>query len=418
MIAGNEILKRIKEVKDKAEKDDGKSHAVYGASTAERWKNCHGSVALLATVPKRPSGPAALEGSLAHLCLEIMIEHRDEILDTKMALQKHFPGDMVDHCFETWEYLVNRAKKTKGATLYSEQKVDSSHFTKPGQFGTVDCALVEEFGLLRVTDFKYGRGVVEAKDNLQMIYYALAISKQFDHNFSEVEIEIIQPRAEHRDGKIRVHRMGMEELLAHEKPFRQAVKECEGPNPALNAGPWCKWCDAKAVCPAIGNEKAREAGIDFDEIPDELQENFARKELAESLKPAQLSKILAAFEYVEMYIKAVREHAHQLVESGKRINGYCLVDKRADRKWASEKVATEAKKMWGPVAFSPAALLPPAQLEKVLSVEFDKKAVEAWVAKRTVKESSGKNLVPVSKTTNEFSDIPGKKITRGKKNGR
>jgi len=397
----NDIKAAIIEIENRNEADDKKNHATYGASTAERWVNCHGSVALSRTVPKRPAGPAAREGSIAHLCFEILLKNKENALATKTRLRKFFPPDMVGHCFEAFEHVV--AGIPPGAILYSEQRVDSSSFTTRGQFGTVDVAVVEEFGRLRVKDFKYGQGIaVEVKDNLQQIYYALAISKKFHHNFVDIELEVIQPRAQHADGKIRSHVMTMDDLLAHEEKFLAAVRACEAPAPAFNPGQWCKWCDAKIVCKAIGKDSFAQAKVSFDAIKDD-----GDPPAAAPIDVKELPSMLAAFYRVELYIAAVREYAQDLAVNGAKIPGFTLVDRFGVRKWSSEKVATQAKRTWGALAFSPPELLSPAQLEKVLGVEFDQELVNKWVERRTVIDKIGVALKPVQTQKKTFPPITG-----------
>lgn len=411
-----EIKKAIRDLENRSDEDDKKAHAKYGASTAERWVNCPGSVALGAKVPKRPSGAAAKEGSLAHLCLEIFLKLHTDPTNTRKRLKKFFPKEMVEHCFKSFTHLVENTPE--GAIRYSEQKVDASHFTMKDQFGTVDCAIVEEFGRLRVIDFKYGVQPVEAINNLQMIYYALGISEKFHHNFVDVEIKIIQPRAYHKEGSTRSHVISIEELLKWEKVFKLAVTEAEGKNASFKAGKWCHWCDAKAVCPEIAISKVREAGLDFDDLPD--TQSSSKKEVSLFLKnevidldPKEISKMLKAFPYVEMYLQAIRDHAFHHLDKGGTIPGFKLVQKEGQRKWKSEKVVAIAKKTWGPLAFTSPELLSPAQMEKVLGIEFDQKQINKWVENNVTKESSGLTLVPAddkrpatSSIEKDFASLP------------
>ena len=400
-----EIRLAIKAVHDKHNKNDGEGHAEFGPSTLERVVECPGSVQASRGIPRRPGGPDALEGSLAHLALELLskLEEAEGSLAARKRLNKFFPMEMVDHAFETFCKVVKDVPA--GAIRMSEQKVDISHFTKKGQYGTLDIAIVEEFGRLTIRDFKYGRGVVvEPKGNIQLIAYALGLSKKFDHNFAEVELGISQPRIDHKDGPDRSHVMSMGALLKYEKKIKTAVVLAEGKNPPFNAGEHCRWCPAKATCPEIGRKKVKEAAADFDEILDVNPKDLTRIEDLDK----RLPKLLVAFAHVRTYMKAVEDYAEDKLVRGEKIKGFAMVDKDGRRHYKNERAtATEAKKTWGPIAFAPATLLPPAQLEKVLAVEYDPKTIKKWVAKRVEMVSSGKKLgaVGTKKDSNEFGEI-------------
>ena len=48
-------------------------HSKYGASSAERWLNCPGSIQLSETVPPQPSSSAATKGTAAHKLGELAL---------------------------------------------------------------------------------------------------------------------------------------------------------------------------------------------------------------------------------------------------------------------------------------------------------------------------------------------------------
>lgn len=418
MLTLKEVKAAIAKVHDKHENGDAKAHAVFGASTSERWVACPASVPLSLKAGKKQAGDAALEGSLGHVCLEMFLTYHETPVETRKVLRKVFPEEMVQHAFKAFEHLVSVTPK--GAERFAEMKVDSSHFTKAEQFGTVDSTIAEEFGVLRVSDYKYGHTPVEAKGNHQMIYYALAVAKRYDYNFATVIIEIIQPRAQHVDGPIRSAEMSMTELLKWEKVFRLAVKQAEGKNPVYRAGPHCKYCDGKALCTEIGKTQVRAAELDFDVIPDDPKK--AVKEVVAGLDSKRLAKLLAAFPYVEMYIEAVKDHAKDLLRKGEKVAGYKLVDNYPTRSWKdAAAVEREAKKTWGPLAFAPAELLTPPAMEKVLGIEFDEKKIEEWIEKRVEKKSVGTSMVkdsdkrePTNSAQKDFTVI-GTETKKGKK---
>lgn len=391
-------------------KTEEKKHSKYGGSNAARYVNCHGSVALEATIPKPESaGAAADEGTTAHKCLEKMLRgHYEEgkpVADIRRLAIRKFPVEMVEHCFKAFEHIL--ATTPEHADVLIEEEVDASHFTMPGQFGGVDFAAVELYGRLTITDLKYGFGLVGAKDNLQLIYYALACSKKFEHDFAEIELKIIQPRAPDSNGNtIRSHVYKIEEILKYEKIFRHAVKQAEGPNPAFKVGDWCKWCRGKVICKTFKTKATADGALDFDEIPDP---KTVQKEVIAS---NQLAKLLRAFPLMREYMKAVEAMAEATLANGGAVPGFKLADKLSNRNWL-HGTEREARKRWGTAAFTmrEPKLLPPAQMEKALLEHYDAKEVRKWVEKHTTREVTGKELVE-DRGVEDFSTIEKKKGKR------
>lgn len=357
-----------------------KAHSKFSPSSSERWLNCPGSIALSENAPLPRESEYSKEGTDAHYCLEHFLKSKKPYTQ-KLFLAKSFPQEMVDHALRTFSIIEDMTPKD--AIRLAETKVDLSHFIKPGEFGTVDCAIVEEFGLLTVIDFKYGAGIpVEVAENTQMICYALGISKMFNHNFSGIELVIIQPRAPHDDGPVRKWKLGLDELLRYEKIFRDAVKKCDDPLAELAAGPWCKFCPAAQQCPELSDEQFRKAQIVFDDS------NPVPVLPAMPSHVEKLGRFLNAADLIELWIEKLRDHAYHLLSTGSKIEGWKLVNKRSTRKWIDEEKTTkEAVKKFGKKALTTPELLSPAQLEKMCKDAGD------WISKRVSAESSGFTLV-------------------------
>jgi hypothetical protein len=250
-------------------------------------------------------------------------------------------------------------------------------------FGTVDAAIVEQFGTLVVTDFKYGAGIpVEVKGNVQMIYYALGIARKFGFMFEKVRLRIIQPRAEHRDGPDRSHEMSIDELQKWTDTFGRGVDLALSENPPLNAGAHCRFCPAKTICPEISDAKFREAKIAF--APQEGLVELPVFEIPAALKLPELPKILMAIPSIKEWCQSVEDHAFQLLVKKTKIPGFKLVEKRAQRSWNTpDATRTEALKEFGDLALTTPELKTPAQLEKLGA------KAKSFTKTRTVSVSSG-----------------------------
>lgn len=370
-----------------------KAHALYGPSSAERWYNCAASTEHEKTAPPEKESPYAKEGTDAHYCLEtLMRADGKKLKEARIFLEGSYPSEMVEHATEAYFEIKRRQAELPGSVLYAEEKVDTSHFTDKDQFGTLDAAIVQEFGRLVVIDFKYGAGIpVDPDENKQLICYALAVAKRFHYNFVDVELVIIQPRARHESGNtVRSWTCSIEELIAWEPRFLERVAATKDPLAAFTAGPHCKFCRGKANCPEISSSALRAAQIVFDD---------GAAEIVSMPEPSKagimnLPKTLEACDRLEVWIEAVRAHAFYTLSNGESVPGWKLVPKRATRRWADPEKATElGYKLLGPKALQPKELKSPAQLEDTFKGDA---ALKKFIEKHAVSVSSGLTMVAES----------------------
>jgi hypothetical protein len=148
---------------------------IVGGSTAKRVIACPGSVALVDTMPPKPSSSYADEGTLLHDTIASILErdvdpysmvgttYADSVLTEALVDDKLVPAlralDEVDPTGEM-EYAV-------------ESRVGFGDFL-PDVFGSTD--LLGRLGdRAIVLDWKFGDGVaVEATENAQLLFYAAA----------------------------------------------------------------------------------------------------------------------------------------------------------------------------------------------------------------------------------------------------
>lgn len=375
------------------------AHSKFGASGAKRWLACPGSVALSLKAPKQRESEYAREGTEAHACLEIFLRNdRDGVLSDQLVkmCRGKYPDEMIDHVKNAFYEIRARKQDAPGAEFLCETKV-SLDFINPEMFGTVDAAIVEEFGRLTVIDFKYGAGiVVNPEANEQLIYYALGLAHKYDYNFKDVALVIIQPRAEQSGRTTRQAVMSIDELIAWKEVFAHGVDACKRPEPDFNAGGHCRFCPATPICPEISKKALRQAQIDFTPVDDTLHLPDP-----EVIPVPYLGKTLEACDLIEKWIEGVRHHAFHVLETGQSVDGFKLVQKRAARKWIDPvKAEAEAMKFWGDRVFK-TFLLSPAQMEKMCTTP----SMEFWIEKNCHAESSGLTIVPVSDKRDEVRPI-------------
>lgn len=365
------------------------AHSILGASSSHRWLNCPGSIRLSAGMPKT-SSKYADEGTAAHELAETCLRsggaansYLGKIITVNETAYEvtHEMADAVQLYLD----VLSADYKSAGfnPVLAIEQRFHLD-WLYDGMFGTNDALVGQPFGLLRVYDFKYGAGVaVDVTDNTQLMYYALGAAH--GETYDEVELVIVQPRAQHPDGPVRRQRMWVAELDRWaDQVLLPGAEATEDPEAPTNAGEWCRFCPAMAICPAQKEVAVRSAQFAFQDKPQ-------APPMAASLAPSELRQILDKASMIEAWLESCREHARLLLEQGADPNelGYKLVAGRASRKWIDE---ADAEKFLTTLDIDPFEhkLKSPAQAEKALRGPA-KKALEDMV--QTVR---GVQLAPLS----------------------
>jgi hypothetical protein len=127
--------------------------------------------------------------------------------------------------------------------------------------------------LLRVYDYKHGAGVVvEVEGNVQLLYYALGALVTLKFPAKEIEIVVVQPRAEHRKGPVRRWRIPAHQMLDFEAELVEACERTEDPKAPLNPGRHCYFCPAKNQCPAKLKDAQSKAAEQFTDIVEETND--------------------------------------------------------------------------------------------------------------------------------------------------
>ena len=343
-----------------------------GPSAASRWFYCRASVGFLAKnahrLPKTESSYAD-EGSVAH-------EHAAAALVMGYSADAGFPSEEMAECVRLYaEFVLGQLTGAKSELFLVEEKVPL--FYNPKRNGIVDAAVLTP-ERLHINDLKYGVGVsVEAERNLQLTIYANGIIRRLPRALPDsfpAELNIFQPRA--RDGRtVRSWSTTVGELrrLAEEigavaesilaNPFEQ-------PFHAEENGP-CRFCDAKALCPAYAAHVLQELPSDVSsgEEPVTLYRQLALAPHVE-LTLEQVATIAANAPTVRSWLAAAESMVFDLLRSGSKVPGFKLVTGRAQRRWADPADAAKAlAAVLGGDAETQLyerSLISPAQAEKLL----------------------------------------------------
>ena len=315
-------------------------HARLSASSAFRWINCPGSVALSDQCPTPASSSYADEGTLAHAIGELKLRYvNDEIskrqLNAKMKplLQSEYYCGEMEEATGYYADAVIEALEAAGedAELMIEQQFSLDRWVPEG-FGTSD-AVVIGGGVIQVIDLKYGKGIkVDARNNPQLRLYGLGAANLFDslYDFDTVRMTIIQPRLDH----ISTEELPLSELLAWaEDDVKPRAQMAMDGTDYTAVGDWCRFCPAKAVC-----RKRAEYNISI------AKDDFRNPPL---LSDEEIGEVLRRADELQHWVKDVGDYALEQALAGKQYDGWKLVEGRSVRKYADDLKVAEALKAAG-----------------------------------------------------------------------
>ena len=345
---------------------------IVGGSTAKRVIACPGSVALVDKMPPKPSSKYADEGTLLHDVIA-------KILDAESAKPEDYLGMQYEDVVLTEDLIERKLRPAlarfdelcgeEGMDYAVEAVVDFGDFL-PDVFGSAD-VLGRINDRAYVVDWKFGDGVpVEAEENYQLMFYAAAAmrTKATEWVFkgcTDVELVIIQPPG------IKRWTTTVERIKQFESQLFAAVNVALKPDAPLAAGDHCRWCAAKPVCPVMTGAVDR-----------------IRKEAIDIMPVDQIAHYLDQIPMLENFIKDLQQLAHGLIEEGKAVPGWKLVNKRATRQWTDPDKAVAFLSQAGVEPFEE-KLITPAAADKLL-----KKAKANLPDDLVVAVSSGSTLAP------------------------
>lgn len=309
-----------------------KSHAILGASAADRWIHCPPSARLSELYEDKGSDYAA-EGTDAHaLCEYKLLRALGREAEDPTENLTWFNEEMADCADGYTAYIMEQVAEIKehcaDPVVLVEQRVDFSRWVQEG-FGTADCIIIAD-GILQICDYKHGRGVeVSAEKNPQMMCYALGALEIFDgiYDIDTVRMTIYQPRL----SNVSTCEISKDDLYlwADEvlKPAADLAFSGEGD---FRCGRWCTFCKAKDDCRARAEANMKLAGYEF--------------RLPPLLTDEEIEVILGKLDDLISWASDIREYALQQAVCGKQWSGWKLVEGRSNRKYIDEQTVASIVK--------------------------------------------------------------------------
>lgn len=411
---------------------EDQAHALLSPSSAYTWIECAASTAAQIGQPDE-SSEYADEGTAAHelakWCLESG-EHAEDYLGTTIPVgtvviaRDEQTGESITEPRRTFEvdedmagyvqlYIDSvrervRALELAGAQvqLLVEQRLSIEHITGEADArGTSDCVIIAIWpdgrAELEVRDLKYGRGVeVSVKRNYQAMVYAHAALYEHGEfaDFQRVNIVIHQPRIKDSPSEWATTPAELDAWVDETaRPAAQRAMLYVGSESPLvlsdfNPGEkQCKFCKAKAVCPALAAHVEQTIGEDFDTVVDSLTRGTdagaADPRNVDLLDNERLGLIYGSLDLIDSWMKAVRGRIeHELLQAHPVPGVKLVAGRRAARAWNDPEAAEallKSMRLKQDQMYN-FKLISPTQADKLLRQDSPRrwKKVEAQIVQR------------------------------------
>lgn len=327
-----------------ANSTDQNKHAVLSPSGADRWMVCPGSVKATRGLPDEDN-VYSREGTDLHevaaLCLETNVKADD------LVGQEMLSGDVLtkEQAVDVQKYVdvVLAYRDSCSGSLSVEERVPLVTLTgEKDAYGTSDAVVVAEDELI-VIDAKFGRGVVvEPENNRQAMIYVLGVIEKTDlwEFVKTIRIVISQPRL----GGPKEWTTTIEQMKAFRDEVQAAALKVEThPDLLVPSEKGCRFCKAKATCPALRTqvEGAMLEGFNAES----MDEVIAQEAGQTTIDNVKLGQTMAKIPTIEAWIKSIRAEVERRLLQGESIPGWKLVQgKKGNRQWDDEKKVEDVLK--------------------------------------------------------------------------
>ena len=312
---------------------------------------------MLENLVHEEAGQPAKDGTvIGELLSEMIRQQTDSPKVGKTASNGTFlDQDMWFHARDTYSTILQRAQ---GNRIETEERIDwmATEIIKiRGQFD-ISFAVANT---LFIEDLKYGYGIVDVKENWQLIGYAIGqyfrLRNLYGYQPEYICFTIHQPRPYHEDGRVRSWTITLAELMQYAQQISDRMQDYVNNRGTLQTGKSCKYCDAASTCPAL-NRSANKA---MDTVLGEWNEKpLTNEEVAE-----QYQLLQRASELLELRLKSIEQLAISRIQANQIVPGYAFEMTYGDRKWKSGVTAESIEILTG-TKVTKTEMLSPNQAEK------------------------------------------------------
>lgn len=357
-------------------------HARFSPSAFGRLIQCPASLKMCEALPNNStvySRTGTSAHSLGENLIKVALGEADPIDPTGL---EGYDEKMQRNMEAYRDFVMERFQKVKtergDAWLLVEQRVNVPGVGKKGEecFGTSDAVILSK-NYLEIVDYKNGVTPVSPVENPQLMAYAYGAESEYGLIWGEKDIclSIFQPNIDNVESwntDISHVTEWMEETLV------PASKEALKKNPKGCAGPYCKFCAAKARC-GWQAQLAHEIAVKEFCTPDKLLEN------------GDISHFLGVADRLEDWIKSLREYALTKALEGEKLPGWKVVEGKSTRTWADEGKAGELIALEGVDPYRPKELKTLTEIEKLVG----KEKMKQWLDEGVLIKPKGKPTLAV-----------------------
>ena len=221
--------------------------SMLGGSSAERRYYCASSfdIETRPYVTRPPESTYAARGTKLHEAITVCIEEGHA---NPEGISPKDTSEAITPCLDFLNKLVDEYKVNEyhlETELHPEMLI-------PDTFGTADyIGYATTKPVTLMVDWKFGRNVtVSARDNMQLAYYAIALTysdMHKDRRDQDIKGYIVQPNGE--GGVNATSMVYTPKYLEHIKERLEENYEDRFEATPV-AGDWCRWCVAKPFCVA------------------------------------------------------------------------------------------------------------------------------------------------------------------------
>lgn len=297
-------------------------HAILAPSSAFRWRRCALSVSLEAAYPDTSDNAGREEGVACHWAME------RTVAGTPPAEGERTPNGLActREMLEAVELVLYDVEKKLGQgwrdVVLCEKPVSIPRVHAKDCWGTPDLrawALHGSRRILYVWDLKFGRTIVEAFENEQLVAYAAGLmSAEPNLNDQEtvLDLTIVQPRAHHREGPVRTWRCVGSDIRALVNVLANQGALALAPNPPARPTPeGCRDCSGRHVCQAL------------------QREGYAAADVADASTPVEMSPqalglehkaLTRALKLLEARVSGQAEQIRHTITRGQAVPGWTM----------------------------------------------------------------------------------------------